>query len=68
MEAELVAATQQLSLLKDGYSKARENLRAEQVVRPAGRWFPSKYFQSVAAELVSTARLMESQAGIDLWT
>lgn len=33
MEAELVAVTRQLSLLKDGYSKARDNLRAEQMVR-----------------------------------
>lgn len=32
MEAELVAATRQLGLLKEGYSKARDNLRAEQSV------------------------------------
>ncbi|CAM9090655.1 unnamed protein product [Hapterophycus canaliculatus] len=30
MEAELVAATRQVGLLKEGYSKARDNLRAEQ--------------------------------------
>lgn len=35
MEAELVVATRQLGLLKDGYSKARDNLRAEQSVRLA---------------------------------
>lgn len=34
-EAELVAATRQLNLLKEGYSKARDNLRAEQSVRAA---------------------------------
>lgn len=33
MEAELVAATRQLGLLKEGYTKARDNLRAEQSVR-----------------------------------
>lgn len=32
MEAELVATTRQLGLLKEGYSKARDNLRAEQSV------------------------------------
>lgn len=33
MEAELVAVTRQFGLLKEGYSKARDNLRAEQSVR-----------------------------------
>lgn len=33
MDAELVAANQQLGLLKDGYSKARDSLRAEQAVK-----------------------------------
>lgn len=33
MEAELVAATRQVGLLKEGYSKARDTLRAEQLVR-----------------------------------
>lgn len=33
MEAELVAITRQVGLLKEGYSKARDNLRAEQSVR-----------------------------------
>lgn len=32
MEAEVVSATRQLGLLKEGYSKARDNLRAEQSV------------------------------------
>ena len=32
MEAEVVSATRQLELLKEGYSKARDNLRAEQSV------------------------------------
>lgn len=35
MEAELVAVTRQFGLLKEGYSKARDNLRAEQSVRRA---------------------------------
>ena len=35
MEAEVVAATRQLELLKEGYSKARDNLRAEQSVSSA---------------------------------
>lgn len=38
MEAELVAATQQVGLLKEGYSKARDNLRAEQSVRSTCRF------------------------------
>lgn len=33
MEAELVAVTRQVTLLKEGYSKGRDNLRAEQSVR-----------------------------------
>lgn len=37
MEAELVAVTRQFGLLKEGYSKARDNLRAEQSVRPTPR-------------------------------
>lgn len=35
MEAEVVSATRQLELLKEGYSKARDNLRAEQSVSSA---------------------------------
>ena len=36
MEAEVVSASRQIELLKEGYSKARDNLRAEQSVRELG--------------------------------
>ncbi|CAM9333908.1 unnamed protein product [Sphacelaria rigidula] len=57
MEAELVAATRQLGLLKEGYSKARDNLRAEQsaleTARTANRRLREQV-QALSDELTST--------------
>ncbi|CAM9178368.1 unnamed protein product [Scytosiphon promiscuus] len=49
MEAELVAATRQVGLLKEGYSKARDNLRAEQSALETARTANRRLREEVTA-------------------